>query len=330
MTGDAILVTGGAGYIGSHTVLALRDAGRAVVVVDDFSTGRDELVPPDVPLARGDVGDAAFIAGVLDGHDIGAVLHFAASINVSESVAAPLDYYRNNTAASRTLIEACIAAGIERFVFSSSAAVYGELDTVPVTEEGATRPINPYGSSKLMTEWMLADAAAAHGLRYAALRYFNVAGADPDGRSGECGDHAGHLLKVASEAAIGQRSYVEIYGEDYDTPDGTCIRDYVHVTDLAAAHLTVLDCLVQGEGRLIVNCGYGHGFSVREVLSAVEAEIGKPLDIRAAARRPGDPPALVADATRIRGLGWRPAHDDLGAIVRSAVAWERKLTEGLS
>jgi len=330
MTRDAILVTGGAGYIGSHTVLALRDAGRPVVVVDDFSTGREELVPPDVPVARGDVGDTAFIAQVLDHYRIDAVLHFAGSINVSESVSAPLDYYRNNTSASRTLIEACVTAGVGRFVFSSSAAVYGVLDTVPVAEDAATRPINPYGSSKLMTEWMLADAARAHGLRYAALRYFNVAGADPDGRSGECGSHAGHLLKVAGETAVGLRPNIEIYGEDYDTPDGTCVRDYVHVTDLAAAHLVVLDCLPQGEGGLVVNCGYGHGFSVREVLRAVEREVGHPMDIRTAHRRPGDPPILVADGTRIRALGWRPANDDLGVIVRSAVAWERKLAEGLS
>jgi UDP-glucose 4-epimerase len=328
MTGDAILVTGGAGYIGSHTVLALRDAGRSVVVVDNFSTGNEKLVPPDVPIARGDVGDAAFIADVLSAHDVGAVLHFAASIDVSESVSAPLDYYRNNTAASLTLIAACVAGGVERFVFSSSAAVYGVPDIIPAPEDGPTRPINPYGSSKLMTEQMLADAAAAHGLRYAALRYFNVAGADPDGRSGECGGHAGHLLKVAAEAAIGRRPYVEIYGVDYDTPDGTCIRDFVHVSDLAAAHLTVLDWLSQGKGNLIVNCGYGHGFSVREVLSAVELEIGHTLDIRAAARRPGDSQALVADSTRIRGLGWQPAHDDLGAIVHSMVAWERQLAEG--
>ncbi len=324
MTRETILVTGGAGYIGSHTVLALRDAGRPVVVLDDFSTGHEELVPAGVPIARGDVGHLAFVAGVIETHGVASVLHFAASIIVSESVAAPLDYYRNNTAASRNLIEACVAGGVGTFVFSSSAAVYGAPDTIPIPEDGATRPINPYGSSKLMTEWMLADTAAAHGLRYAALRYFNVAGADPDGRSGEDGHQAGHLIKIACEAALGRRSHIEIHGDDYDTPDGTCVRDYIHVSDLAAAHLTVLDHLSDGAGGIVANCGYGHGFSVREVLRAVEAEIGHSLDIRAAARRPGDPPTLIADPSRIRGLGWRPAHDDIGDIVRSALAWERR------
>jgi UDP-glucose 4-epimerase len=286
------------------------------------------LVPAGVPVARGDVGDLAFVADVIETHGVASVLHFAASIIVSESVAAPLDYYRNNTAASRNLIEACVAGGVGTFVFSSSAAVYGVLDTFPITEDVATRPINPYGTSKLMTEWMLADTAAAHGLRYAALRYFNVAGADPDGRSGQCDHQGGHLIKNACETALGRRSHIEIHGEDYDTPDGTCVRDYVHVSDLAAAHLTVLDHLLGGllggEGGIVANCGYGHGFSVREVLRAVEAEIGHSLDIRTAARRPGDPPTLVADPSRMRGLGWQPAHDDIGDIVRSALAWERR------
>ncbi len=322
---QTILVTGGAGYIGSHAVLALRDNGRSVVVVDDFSTGYEHHVAPGVPVVRGDVGDCKLIADTIRNHDVGAVLHFAAKINISESVAAPLDYYRGNAEASRCLIATCIDEGVDRFVFSSSAAVYGAPKTVPILESAPTRPINPYGRTKLITEWMLEDVARSSGLCYAALRYFNVAGADPQGRSGETSSHAGHLLKVAGELVTGQRSSIEMYGDDYDTRDGTCIRDYVHVTDLANAHLLVLDKIGELSDQRVFNCGYGQGFSVREVLTAVESEIGSALDIRVGPRRPGDPPALVADPGRFHALGWRPEYADLGTMIRSAVAWERKI-----
>ncbi len=324
--GRTILVTGGAGYIGSHTVLALRDSGVPSVVLDDLSTGRGELVPDDVPLIVGDVGDAALVRALIAEHDVGAVIHFAGSAIVPESVARPLTYYRNNTAASRTLVEACVDSGVGAFIFSSSAAVYGAAGTAPIPEDAPTAPVNPYGTSKLMTEWILRDAAAAHGMRYVALRYFNVAGADPALRAGEHGPVATHLLKVAAEVAVGRRDGMWLYGDDYDTPDGTCVRDYVHVTDLADAHLRVLEHLAAGGGSAVLNCGYGRGYSVREVISAVESAIGRRLDVDIAGRRPGDPPVLVADARRIREqLGWRPRHDDLGSIVRTALAWEEKL-----
>ncbi|MCP4328273.1 MAG: UDP-glucose 4-epimerase GalE [Alphaproteobacteria bacterium] len=319
-----MLVTGGAGYIGSHVVLALQDAGRPVVVVDDLSNGSKDLIPSGVPLIVGDVGDAALIGDALGDHRVSAVMHFAANISVAESMTTPLVYYRNNTVASRTLIDSCVKARIRDFVFSSTAAVYGMLDKVPVREDAPPRPINPYGRSKLMTEWMLADAASAHGLRYAALRYFNVAGADPRGRSGEYATHVGHLLKVAGEVAAGTRQFLEIFGEDYDTPDGTCIRDYIHVSDLADAHMLILDRLAGSEESLIVNCGYGHGFSVREVIRAVEKTLGRKVEWRGAPRRAGDPPILVADASRMRSFGWRPRFDDLSAIVQTAIDWELK------
>jgi len=259
-------------------------------------------------------------------HGIGAVVHFAGSVIVPESVADPLKYYRNNSGASRALIQACVEGGVGMFIFSSSAAVYGIPDRVPVAEDAATWPINPYGNSKLITEWTLRDTAAAHDFRYAALRYFNVAGADGQGRAGQSTPNATHLIKVACEAVVGHRPFINVFGEDYDTPDGTCIRDYIHVSDLAAAHVDALRALRGGGESMLLNCGYGRGFSVREVLDAVEREAGVSLDIRSAARRPGDPPALIADATAIRErLGWRPAHDDLGVIVRGALEWERRL-----
>jgi len=323
---NPILVTGGAGYIGSHVVLALRDAGRAVVVLDDLSTGRRDLVPDDVPFVRGDVGDGALVRRVMAEHGCRAVMHFAGSIIVSESTREPLRYYRNNVAASQALIEACVEAGVESFVFSSSAAVYGMPERCPVDETAPTRPINPYGRTKLITEWALEDAIRAHGLRVAALRYFNVAGADPKGRSGECQPVASHLVKIAAQLAVGARGGMSIYGDDYDTPDGTCVRDYIHVSDLADAHLAALRHLEGGGESVTLNCGYGHGYSVRQVLDKVGEVLGRALPLSVAPRRPGDPPLLVADATRIgRVLGWTPKHDDLGKIVSSAITWERKL-----
>lgn len=327
MLENTILITGGAGYIGSHAVLAFLEAGYPVVVLDDLSSGRRSAVPGDVAFVEGDAGNGALVGETIRRHGIGAVVHFAGSVVVPESVADPLKYYRNNSCVSRNLIQACVEGGVGTFIFSSSAAVYGIPDSVPVAEGAATRPINPYGTSKLVTEWMLRDATAAHDFRYAALRYFNVAGADSQGRTGQSTPNATHLVKVACEAAVGRRSYIDIFGEDYDTPDGTCIRDYIHVSDLVAAHVDALKALCDGGGNMVLNCGYGRGYSVREVLDAVEREGGVRLDIRSAARRPGDPPALAADATAIRErFGWRPGHDDLGLIVRSALEWERKLT----
>ncbi|MBP2232963.1 UDP-glucose 4-epimerase [Azospirillum agricola] len=323
---ETVLVTGGAGYIGSHVVLALRDAGRPVVVVDDLSTGRRAAVPDGVPLVVGSAGDADLVAATIAAHGVGTVMHFAGSIVVPESVEKPLDYYRNNTVNSLALVGACVASGVERFIFSSTAAVYGMPDTMPIDEEALTRPINPYGRSKLMTEWMLRDTAAAHGLRYVALRYFNVAGADPAGRSGQSSRLATHLLKIAAQAATGQRAEIHVYGDDYPTPDGTCVRDYIHVSDLAAAHVAALVHLEAGGDSQILNCGYGRGYSVREVLDMVETVLGRPLPIRIAGRRAGDPPALVAGTDRIgRTLDWSPRHADLETIVRTALAWEEKL-----
>jgi len=321
-----VLVTGGAGYIGSHAVLALREAGMRVVVVDDLSTGRRAAVPEGVPLVEGSIGDRALVRRVLDEHGVGAVMHFAGSIVVPESVDKPLEYYANNTVNSHALIETCKAAGVRRFIFSSTAAVYGMPDALPITEDMPTKPINPYGTSKLMTEWMLRDTAAAHDFRYVALRYFNVAGADAQGRSGQCSRVATHLLKIAAEVVVGRRPEISVYGDDYPTPDGTCIRDYIHVTDLADAHVKAVEYLERGGESTILNCGYGRGYSVREVLRAVERVTGEPLPIRQGPRRPGDPPALVAGAERIRAvLGWTPRNDDLDRIVQSAIAWERGL-----
>jgi UDP-glucose 4-epimerase len=321
-----VLVTGGAGYIGSHVVLALADAGWPMVVVDDLSTGRRDLVPAGVPFVEGNVGDEPLIRRVLDDHGCAAVLHFAGSIVIPESVADPLKYYGNNTGVSRNLIEACVAAEVSTFVFSSTAAVYGMPTSVPIEEDAPLQPINPYGASKLATEWMLRDTAAATGLRFAALRYFNVAGADRAGRSGQCSRESTHLIKIACETAIGKRARMSVYGDDYETLDGTCVRDFIHVSDLASAHLAALDHLLGGGEDLVLNCGYGHGFSVRQVLAAVERAAGSPLPVDIAARRPGDAPELIADARRLGDrLGWTPAHDDLDVIVESALAWERHL-----
>jgi UDP-glucose 4-epimerase len=321
-----VLVTGGAGYIGSHAVLALRAAGHAVVVLDDLSNGERGLVPPDVAFVEGDVGDRALVDAVLARHRVRAVLHFAGSIVVPESVADPMKYYDNNSVRSLRLAAAALAAGIDAFIFSSTAAVYGAPEIVPIAEDAPTRPINPYGRSKLMTEWVLADVATAHGLRYAALRYFNVAGADPHGRSGQCGKGATHLIKVAAQAALGLRPHLEIFGTDYATPDGTCIRDYIHVADLADAHVRALEHLLAGGAGGVMNCGYGRGFSVREVLAAIDRVHGAPVPTVEGPRRAGDPPTLVADSGRLRAtLGWTPRFDDLDVIVRSALDWERRI-----
>lgn len=320
------MVTGGAGYIGSHVTLALQEAGWDVVVIDDLSAGRREAVPAAVPFIQGDVGDPVTISAAMAAHRPDAVLHFAGSIVVSESVTDPLKYYRNNTSASRTLIEAAVNAGVSAFLFSSTAATYGVPTCVPIDEETPTAPINPYGTSKLCTEFVLRDVAAAAPMRYVALRYFNVAGADPGGRTGQTTPISTHLIKIACEAVVGKRRYFEIYGDDYPTPDGTCIRDYIHVSDLAKAHVVAINYLAEGGESAIFNCGYGHGYSVKEVVDVVRAVADRPLDVRMAPRRPGDPPALVADSTKLRTrLGWQPQYDDLRFIVETALTWERKL-----
>ena len=321
-----ILVTGGAGYIGSHMTHALAERGEDVLVLDNLSTGFDWAVAPDATLLVGDVGDAELLKMIFATHDIEAVVHFAGSIVVPESVEKPLKYYANNTVNSRTLIEAAVQAGVPHFIFSSTAAVYGIPERSPADEETPTNPINPYGRSKLMTEWMLRDVAAAHPLTYVALRYFNVAGADPKGRTGQSTPQATHLIKVACQTVLGQREKMFIFGDDYDTPDGTCIRDYIHVSDLIAAHLDALDYLRKGGESAVFNCGYGHGHSVREVIDTVKKVSGVDFPVEVAPRRPGDPPALVAAAEKIRSvLGWQPQFDDLEEIVASALAWERHL-----
>ena len=329
MTKPTVLVTGGAGYIGSHAVLALADAGWPVVVLDDLSTGFRWAVPDGVAFVEGEVGDRAVLDALLAEHAVGAAMHFAGSIIVPESVADPLKYYGNNTAASRTLIEGLVANGVRHMVFSSTAATYGTPPRSPVAEGDPTVPINPYGRSKLMTEWMLADTAAAHPFNYCALRYFNVAGADPAGRSGQSTAGATHLIKVAVEAALGQRDGVAVFGTDFETADGTGVRDYIHVSDLAAAHVLALDALIAAPAEShVLNCGYGHGASVLEVLDAVDRVAGVTLDRRLEPRRAGDPAELVADASAIRQrFGWRPEHDDLDGIVAHALAWERALAE---
>ncbi|MFN3943323.1 MAG: UDP-glucose 4-epimerase GalE [Allosphingosinicella sp.] len=325
----AVLVTGGAGYIGSHAVLALLDAGWPVVVIDNLTTGFRWAVPDAAAFVEGDVGDQALVGRLIAEHGIGAIMHFAGSIVVPESVAKPLEYYENNTVKSRALIAAAVAGGVRHFIFSSTAATYGIPERVPVAEEAPTVPINPYGWSKLMTERMLADAAAAHPLNYCALRYFNVAGADPEGRSGQSTAGATHLIKVAVEAATGKRGHVSVFGTDYATPDGTGIRDYIHVSDLAAAHLRALERLIaEPERSHTLNCGYGRGFSVMEVLDSVDRVTNRPIERRMEPRRAGDPDALVADNRRILGtLDWRPARADLDTIVADALAWERRLGE---
>jgi UDP-glucose 4-epimerase len=321
----SVLVTGGAGYIGSHMVLALLDAGEDVIVVDNLSTGFRWAVPEKARLAVGDVGDQALVGGLIAAHRVNAVIHFAGSIVVPDSIADPLGYYLNNTLKSRSLLECAVAGGVEHFIFSSTAAVYGMPAHNPVLEDAPINPISPYGSSKMMTEMMLRDTANAQGLSYVALRYFNVAGADPQGRSSPSTPDATHLIKVAAQAALGQRPGLEVFGSDYPTPDGTCIRDYIHVTDLVRAHLAALSWLRRGGESQVLNCGYGHGSSVLEGIKAVKQASGNDFPVRMADRRPGDPAAL---ADRIRAiLGWQPVYDDLATIVVQALAWERHLQE---
>ena len=325
MNRPAILVTGGAGYIGSHVVLQLRARGEPVVVLDDLCSGFRQAVL-DAPLVIGNVGDRDQVLEVLRQHEVQTVLHFAAHTVVPESVTDPLKYYGNNTCATRNLLQCCIEAGVQRFVFSSTAAVYGVAADMFAAETSPTAPINAYGTSKLMSEWMLRDVAAATSLRYVALRYFNVAGGDPGGRLGQSTRKATHLVKVACEAALGKRPHVSIFGTDYATSDGTGVRDYIHVDDLARAHLDALDYLQHGGSSTIVNVGYGHGYSVREVLASVERVTGRRISVREEPRRLGDPPALVARADRIRAeLGWKPRLDDLDTIVRTAFQWEQRL-----
>ncbi|HEX7657436.1 MAG TPA: UDP-glucose 4-epimerase GalE, partial [Sphingomonas sp.] len=312
----------------SHAVLALLDAGWDVVVVDNLVTGFAWAVDPRATLVEMAVEDPR-VRDVIRQHDVIAVMHFAGSVVVPESVSDPLKYYRNNTAASRTLIESAVAAGVKHFIFSSTAATYGIPEVVPVAEDSAKQPINPYGTSKLMTEIMLKDTAAAHPINYCALRYFNVAGADPQGRSGQSTAGATHLIKVAVEAATGKRDHVSVFGTDFATPDGTGVRDYIHVSDLAAAHVDALDALIaEPQRNLTMNCGYGRGYSVLEVLDAVDRVTNMAIERRLEGRRAGDPDALVADNGRILAtLPWRPKRDDLDLIVRDALAWERKLAE---
>lgn len=321
-----VLVTGGAGYIGSHMVLALIDAGEPVVVLDNLSTGFRWAVLPSATFVEGDVSDSALVAQVIADHDITAVVHFAARIVVPESVADPLGYYYANTVKTRALLEAVVAAGVPHLIFSSTAAVYGMVGNDPVAEEALLSPISPYGRSKLMSEWMLEDTAFAFPLRYVALRYFNVAGADPAGRTGQSTAGATHLIKVACETALGKRPGMAVFGTDYETPDGTCLRDYIHVSDLVAAHLDALTYLRQGGSSAVLNCGYGRGYSVLEVIDTVKSVSGVDFKVTYSPRRPGDPAAVVAKADKIRAtVGWEPRLDDLATIVRHALTWEQSL-----
>jgi len=325
MSRSSILVTGGAGYIGSHTVLQLRARGEQVVVLDDLSTGFRQAVL-DTPLVVGKVGDRDLVMDVLRTHGVDTVLHFAAHTIVPESVSNPLKYYGNNTCSTRNLLQCCVETGVKNFVFSSTAAVYGIPGGSEAAETSPTAPINAYGTSKLMSEWMLRDVAASSALRYVALRYFNVAGSDTSGRIGQATAKATLLIKVACEAMVGKRPHVSIYGTDFATEDGTGVRDYIHVEDLATAHLDALTYLRQGGAPVVLNVGYGRGYSVREVLKSVERVAGRPLTIREEARRPGDPPILIARADRIRSeLGWRPKLDDLDTIVKTSLQWEERL-----
>ncbi len=325
MQGRGILVTGGAGYIGSHVVRQLGVAGERIVVLDNLSTGFRSAVTHGT-LVEGDTGDSALVARLLRDHDVDTIMHFAAHTIVPESVSDPLKYYGNNTCSSQRLLDCASRHGVAHVIFSSTAAVYGIPPGGRAAEDGPTAPINLYGSSKLMTEWMLRDLSRASALRHVTLRYFNVAGAHPGGAIGQSTRHATLLTKVACEVAVGKRPFVSVFGTDYETPDGTGVRDYIHVEDLASAHIRALDYLRGGGGSTTLNCGYGHGYSVRELLAAVERASGQRLPVREGPRRPGDPPVLVAVADRIRStLGWQPAHDDIDAIVHTALAWEKRL-----
>jgi len=321
-----ILVTGGAGYIGSHMVHALVEAGERVVVLDNLSTGFKWAIAPGVSLITGETGDEALVARLIAEHGVSAIIHFAASIVVPDSVSNPLGYYRNNTVNSRALIECAVKGGVKQFIFSSTAAVYGNPAKVPIAEDDAVAPMSPYGSSKLMTEIMLRDTGIAHGLDYVILRYFNVAGADPKLRTGQSAKGATHLIKVAVETALGKRAKMDVFGTDYPTPDGTCIRDYIHVTDLVCAHRDALAYLRAGGRPVTLNCGYGHGFSVLDVIDTVKRISGVDFRVDRTVPRPGDPAQIVAKSDRARELlGWQPQFDDLATIVTHALAWERKL-----
>jgi len=321
-----VLVTGGAGYIGSHMVYALVAAGERVVVLDNLSTGFDWAVAGNVPLVVGETGDQNLVATIIREQRVEAIIHFAASIVVPDSVADPLGYYKNNTVNSRALIECAVKGGVKHFIFSSTAAVYGNPERIPVREDDPLMPMSPYGSSKLMTEIMLRDASIAHGIKHVILRYFNVAGADPEGRTGQSTKGATHLIKVAVETALGRRAKMDIFGTDYPTGDGTCVRDYIHVGDLAAAHLDALRYLRAGGASITANCGYGRGYSVREVIDTVKQVSGCDFRVDISPRRPGDPASIVAASDRARtALGWKPRYADLAVIVGHALAWERKL-----
>ncbi|WP_439601243.1 UDP-glucose 4-epimerase GalE [Devosia sp.] len=321
-----VLVTGGAGYIGSHMVLRLADAGQAVVVLDNLTTGFDWAIDHRATFVEGNAGDMELVGKLIAAHGITEIVHFAGSIVVPESVSDPLKYYANNTATSRNLIEAAVKGGVKHFIFSSTAAVYGNAGLEPVAETSQLMPESPYGRSKLMTELMLADVAAAHPLTYGVLRYFNVAGADPRKRSGQSSPTATHLIKVASQAALGQRPSMGIFGTDFPTPDGTGVRDYIHVSDLVEAHALLLDYLRKGGASVTMNCGYGRGFSVRDVVRTVKAVSGVDFKVIEEPRRAGDPASIVARADKVRQvLGWKPAHEDLTEIVDAALNWERYL-----
>ena len=330
-----VLITGGAGYIGSHALLALLDDGRGAVVVDDLSTGRREAVPAGVPFYEGGIAENALIGRIIKQHGCRSVMHFAGSIVVPESVEKPLDYYLNNVAGSAALLRACLDNGIERFVFSSTAAVYDGAGGVPVSEEGVLAPANPYGRSKLMVEWMLRDIAAATSLQVAVLRYFNVAGADAARRSGQYSKAATHLIKRACQTVLGLLPHIDVFGNDYPTPDGTCVRDYIHISDLARAHLAVLDHIGESTEYVTMNCGYGHGYSVTQVLDVVDRVAGEmlgagPMQRRHGPRRAGDAASLVADTSRIRQtLNWQPEYDDLAVMAATALAWEKQLMDGV-
>jgi UDP-glucose 4-epimerase len=320
-----VLVTGGAGYIGSHMVLALAEAGESVVVIDNLSTGFSTSLPEGVPLFIGDAADENLVEGVIAAHGVESIVHFAGSVVVPDSMRDPLGYYRNNTMTTRSLLNAAVKCGVNRFIFSSTAAVYGNPERMPVTEDAPTRPLSPYGSSKLMAEIMLHDVAAAHGMNYVVLRYFNVAGADPQARIGLSTAGATHLLKIAVEAATGQRAKIDVFGTDYPTPDGSCVRDFIHVSDLAQAHRAALSYLRGGGASTTLNCGYGHGTSVLETIEAVRRVSGRNFAVQYAPRRAGDIMTMVADTRRIATtLDWTPQYADLDTIAAHALAWEEK------